>query len=70
MPGLRELMDWAQVAWFGAGSGHGSRPNIKLDLGRRWTNAGGMKWKATRLLPLTLKIMKQDRLQIEPPIIC
>jgi hypothetical protein len=26
-------------------------PNFKLDLARRPANAGGMKWKATRLLP-------------------
>ena len=32
---------------------HGSRPNIKLDLARRWTNANDMKWKATRLLPVS-----------------
>jgi hypothetical protein len=29
-----------------------------------------MKWKATRLLPPTLKAMKQDRPQTEPTIIC
>jgi len=28
-----------------------NQAKIKLDLARRWTNADGMKWKATRLLP-------------------
>jgi len=37
-------------------------PNIKLDLARRQANADDMKWIATRLLPLTLKAIKQDRL--------
>ena len=69
-PGPRELMNWAQVARLGAGSGHGSRPNIELDLGRRWTNADDMKWKAIRLLSLTLKSMKQDRLNAGPSTHC
>ena len=35
-------------------AGRRSRPNIKLDLSRRWANADDMKWKATKLITIGL----------------